>query len=321
MKIRVITAALGLTVLAIFPAASAGASAQARPSLWNYVWTPGTALPKIGANEVLDAWPVQSVLGKLKVAQSVPLTKIGYTTPKGVFVRAASAAAIRNVTAAGGLVNLQAAPQTCGAPQLVQKLGLRWVAVATTFSLISYVTQDFDYSEGQSSTLEVGESASGKSGSLSEDGSVSVSSTADQGFPATNRGNERYLTEFAFGKYKVKCAPGGHVTPAEIVHYYEVKPYEWAGGDSMQHPKTAPRATYCVVERANSKHSVTFTKHSTKAISFSAGFSILGFSGFAQTGYDTNAKVSFTWAKKTSGHLCGTADYPAGAPREMVAKR
>ena len=88
----------------------------------------------------------------------------------------------------------------------------------------------------------------------------------------------------------------------------------------MKHPR-APRANYCVSETANKRHTVTFTKASTAAINFSAGFSVLGFTGSAQTGYDTRAVVRFTWAKKSHGHLCGAADYPARAPKVLVARR
>jgi hypothetical protein len=290
-------------------------AAQAAPSPWNYSWRPGQPVPSLAPDEVLKAWPVQAEMGKLQPGQAVPMTKIGYTTSGGKFVRTASSAGIRSVTSPAGLVNLLATPDLCENPQLIKKLGLRWVAVGTTFSLIRPVTQEFDYSQGQSSTLAVGESATGDLGTFSIDGSASVSSGADQGFPANNLGNERYLTEFAFGKFKVKCGRAD-----ATVHYYEVRPYEWAGGDSLKHPK-APHATYCVVETADKRHSVTFTKDSTAAINFSAGFSVLGFTGSAQTGYDTRATVKFTWAKKSHGHLCGTADYPARAPKVLVAKR
>lgn len=225
LKIRVITAALALAALAIVPAANAGAATQTEHPVWNYVWKPGTALPKIGPNKVLDAWPVQSVMGTLKVGHAVPMVTMGHTTAKGTFVRTASRAAVRKVTNYG-VVDLLADPDSCDEPQLNKNLGKKWTTIGTSFSLIRPVTQLFTYSRDQSSSLEVGLSSIGPDGSWSGDGTESISdgSNGSQSFPKYHRGSERYATYFRYGRFVQIC--GGRFSSAT---YWYIMADEWGG--------------------------------------------------------------------------------------------
>jgi hypothetical protein len=300
----------------LLPATPAAAIANRATIPFDYIWRPGTPLPKLQPDQMVVAWPTQTAMAKLKNGQSFRMTAIGHATADGRYIMTASQPVIASVTnRTSGLVNLTVTPLWCGLTgKLVKRLGTQWGAVGTTFSQTRPVTQAFDYDQGQSSSLGVGISTTGKPGSLTADGTTSVSTTSDQSFPANDGiGNERYYTQFAFGKFKLPCTHGETE--------YQVKPYEWAGGDWTAHPKSAPRARYCVVERANRRHSVTFTKSTTTAVTFSSGFTFYGFTGTVQTGYDTSAKVRFTWAPDTAGHLRGTADYPADAARELVARK
>lgn len=90
---------------------SSQAANAANPPVWNHIWKPGTALPKIGPNETLSAWPVQSVLARVKVGHQVPTVMIGHTNSAGKCIQTATAKQITGVTnPATGMVNVTAAP-------------------------------------------------------------------------------------------------------------------------------------------------------------------------------------------------------------------
>lgn len=310
MKVRVITAALALAALTAIPAAAASAAtAHVGHPMWSYIWKPGTPLPRVGPGQKLSAWPVQSVMGKIRDGQAVPMVAIGHTTAAGKFIQTASSATVRRVTSYGR-VNLLAEPDACPAPAF-KNLGKKLTSVGTTFSLIRPVTASFQYSQGQSSSLEVGLSYSGKNGSFSGDGDISVSKEKSEGFaPDTGRGDDRYETEFRYGKYHFDCE-----TRFGQVDYYLVQAYEWAAGATTAHPKRTPafKKYNCVYQEGDS----TFSEDSSTAITFSAGFSIVGFTGSAQTGYDNSAQMDLHFIHQ--GDVCGTNDVPGGTPRVVGA--
>jgi len=325
-----LAAALALTGTGIAVAGSASGSPVLRP--YSYVWKPGTRLPQLAPGETLSAWPAQATVSQLAVGKAVPMVRIGYVTASGRYIQTASARQLASVTNRNGRVNLLAEPDsTCTNPKVKKHLGLHWTAVGATYNSDPHITQAFTYETGQSSSLGVGLSDSGKAGSYNADGTDSVTSDGSQSFPANGAGREIYETKFVFNEYWWQCGPIGKVSvnssPARacnqiisICNYYQIKATEWASGDREVHPKTTPKANFCVPLRANKHHSATFTKKTSKAVTFSAGFSLLGFTGSAQTGYDTTATVSFTIAKGHSGRLCGTNDYPGGTPKILVAK-
>lgn len=192
-------------------------------------------------------------------------------------------------------------PRACGWAFL-KSYGPEWTVVGATYSIVTGVTQHFTYSNGQSSSLGVGQSSSGKSGSFSESGTDSESSNTTEDYPTfSNKIAIEYKTQFVYGEYGYSCGSG--------FISYMAKPTSYAGG--AEYSKTGSRvAEWCVWQNAGT----TFTKSTTSAYTFSAGLSIsaIGLTLTAQTGYDTGATISYHF---TVRHLlCGRNDFPGGSP-------
>lgn len=87
-------------------------------------------------------------------------------------------------------------------------------------------------------------------------------------------------------------------------------------GESFEHPKTLPEATYCGLQPPGSGISAS----DERAITWSTGFSIgvVNFGGQAQTGYDSSAQISIRF--NASRELCGTNAPPAKAALLVVEK-
>jgi hypothetical protein len=197
---------------------------------------------------------------------------------------------------------------------------LRYVAIATgneptivmqSYSTVGHVIQEFTYGDNQSSSLEVGLSASGAKGSFYGDKSVSVSTTDSQGFPNKyGRYFVHWKTGFSYEKIKNE-----NVCPKD--DSYNIMAYDWDGGAHFGYPKGAPAATFCVNEPAGAG----YHKHKTKASTVQAGFSIpaVGFTGSAQTGYTYTAEISFYI--NVHSQLCGVKNTPPNDPGVLVVSR
>jgi hypothetical protein len=307
------TTALGVSALVaglIVPATTASAS-PANHGFWNYIWKPGAALPKIAAGEKLVAWPVYAP-GTTPPAKDPPMVPIATTTATGKIVLTASPAAIRKVTS-DGTVNLLAQPQGCVVVSFKNE-GKKLTGVGEAFSTTKAAQLIFSYTRSQDSSLEVGLSASG-SNDWSGDGSIGVSggSSGTQFFGVQNHVNrDRYLTDFRYGRWHYECS-----SKLGSTNYYLVAAYEWGAGAGYSHP-AAPKASHgnCVHEPKGDGFSLS----STTAIQFSAGFSVLGFTGSAQTGYDTNASITIDFPFG-NGWMCGLDDLPGGShPKVLFAQ-
>jgi hypothetical protein len=310
---QILVLLLALAVAATLVAGCAAApttttSAASKPKLRFFPWQPGTAMPGLAANEVLRAWPSSVVLRELKPGQSVRALTMGHTTASGRYVSAG--AALGADTNASGFVNVEESPAGCGLPELQTYEGYKWTVVGASFAYKINVSQSFTYGVDQSSSLSVGLSSTGKTGSFSAAGTVSVDTSNTQTFPVRT-GYLEYETEFGYAMYRTICfnakGNGG-------VSVYTVSSYGWVGGDKVVYPKHAPHATHCVDESAGS----VFSENKTAAVTFSGGFSVLGFSGSAQTGYSTTASINFTF--HANGKLCGTNAAPGLTPKLLVAE-
>jgi hypothetical protein len=182
-----------------------------------------------------------------------------------------------------------------------------WTVVGATFDTTDDVTQHFTYNYGEQSSLGVGLSGSGTGGSFSQSGTVTVSSTATEDFPpSTGAIDTRYETQFVNTEYGYTCG-AGYMT-------WETRATSFAGG--AQGVSTGyPTANYCVYQEKGS----TFTEDTSAAYTFGAGFylSAIALNLTAQTGYNSGASISYYFG--IAHYLCGTADYPGGTPRELVA--
>jgi len=199
------------------------------------------------------------------------------------------------------------APGACGWVKL-RTFKPSWTIVGGTYSITKYSTESFRYSVHQSSSLGAGLSASGKPGSFSQNGTTGVSASSSESYrPRGGNVSVLYETQFINAEWALSCGHG--------FISYQTKPVEFAGGARSVSTR-APKAKYCVYQEAGS----TFTKDSTSAYSFSAGFSIpvLNLTLSAQTGYDSGASVSYHFTR--AGHLCGTNAYPGQTPKRLLAR-
>jgi hypothetical protein len=192
-------------------------------------------------------------------------------------------------------------PDTCGDMHLLSSYGPQKTTVGDTYSIVKGVTMNFDYGNGQNSSLGVGIAGSG---GFSASGTYSISSTSEEDFPTqTGHVSTRYRTEFVYGLFAVECAPD------------QTQPTSFAGGATTK-SATAPAAGFCVSFQAGS----TFIKDTTSAYNFTGGVDISGDIGInlsAQTGYDSSAELRYKFS--ITRLLCGTDADPGGAAQRIVA--
>jgi hypothetical protein len=228
-------------------------------------------------------------------------------TPASTGVTQVAAAEAVNLRVTAAAVTDAPAVVPCGWVYL-KNYGPRWAVVGATFARTGGVTQSFSYGRGQSSSLGVGLSQSGKYGTFSESGTASASSSTQEDYP-TFGGNTsvRYETKFIYGEYGYSCSHG--------YLRYETRPTGYAGGATYV-KTTAPSAGYCVYQARGT----TFTRSSSSAYTFTAGLNVsaVGVNLSSETGYDSSATVRYHFS--ASHHLCGTGGYPGGTPRRLVAE-
>jgi hypothetical protein len=239
------------------------------------------------------AEPSSSVLAKLRPGQEMPMV-----VPS------------KAVANSAGIVNLIEAPDYCvGA--FYKNLGKKLTYVGATYATVNRITMHFSYTEGASSSLEVGFSASGKQGTFHGNGSISQSTTFEQDMPATTNASKNWWrTYFRYGEYILVCSGIGD--------QYWTQAYQWDAGDAVTHPRFFPRTPGfdCVGELSGS----AIKDDRTKAASFAAGFTLgapIGFTGSAQTGWTHDAQIDYKW--HVNGSACGTNNEPPYAAA-IVAK-
>lgn len=270
----------------------------------------------------LYAWPSDKVLQALTFGQEVPRTLVATATADsaGKFSLSLAPDTLSAHAASSGFVNLEADSGTATWFFPTDAAKPAATTIRLTGASTKHVTDSFTYSRGQSSSLGVGFSPTGKQGTFTADGTVSTSSTASQGFPAEGPGNTLFMTYFKAGVYHDGCGTPGKGKPdrpgAGSQQRWRVLSNGWAGGDKIEHPRITPAADHCVPEVAGS----TFQTSNERAVTWSGGFSIpiLGFNGQAQTGYDTSAQLSFVFG--ADGNLCGTNDDPPVAAQVVAEK-
>jgi hypothetical protein len=354
MKLWIVTALV--LVASLLPAIPVQADAPAGVLVATGRTSPGVTVS-------LYAWPSSRVLRHQQAGQAVPRKLLASTTvgPGATYSLRVPRAELAAAVVSGGYDNLEidvgatswfftenaarpavitrqlsASPQaTCTNWTLYRGLKKAWGTVGQ-----SYVgrgargtTQSFTYEAGQSSTLGVGESVSTPAGGFTNAGTVSVSTTAEQGFPTFGVANVNYRTEFKMAEYTQTCTPVAKITPGALATmptakkscnpiindctYFQVKPVEWAGGGTWKLPRSAPTSGFCVVE----KRGDSFRTHTEKAVTWSGGLDVLqvGFNASAQTGYDNSAEVSFKFNGRETVQLCGTNNFPPEAG-QVVAR-
>jgi hypothetical protein len=254
---------------------------------------------------------VQAAGGKMAIMPS--LRPAGAAAPASVPLHIAA-------SSAGGAAAAPAAavPLAGCIVQEIQNFGPRFTTVGETFATVSRVTMGFTYTRGSSSTLEIAASPSGKAGTFTADGSTTTTST----FQATFRSvagpkNVEYQTEFTYAKFRQICSRAriANATVPVPTKFF-VRSTGYAGGAHEVFVKSAPAARFCVSVDGGSSQSI----ERSRAVTVSGGvtFSALGASLSAQTGYSSDAMITFSFG--ATHHLCGTRGFPAGTPSQLVAK-
>jgi hypothetical protein len=289
-------------------AASAGTTIQPEKPIYAQ-WTPGNPLPAVPAGYKLMALPAPQVQAAVKVGQMLPLVTI---TPG---TNARMKAEYGYLANAAGIVNLEMVPDPGQCIPQGQKVKAKYkkriTLVMQSYSTIPHVTQIFTYGNGQSSSLEVGWSASGKKGTFTFDYNKSQATTSAQGFPRKHgRSFNHWQTFFSYEKLV-----NANTCPAAVS--YNLMAYQWDAGDAIEHPKGPPATPHCVQQLPGS----TFKQDTTAATRVKTAWTIpaLGFTGSAQTGYDTNAEITFKFGRLSS--MCGRYNTPPNHPGYLVAAK
>jgi hypothetical protein len=195
-----------------------------------------------------------------------------------------------------------------------RSLGHPWGIVGGVNSTTNGGTDDFVYTQSASSSIGIGTSASGAAGTFSASGSNSVATTATTDFGGQwfSWGSHQFKSEFTENEYYNFCYNPN--TGVSSYTYYN-RTDGWYGGAAIASvgPLNIPLSN-CVPYQGNT----TFTKTTTSAWNFGSGVGIpyINFNASAQTGYTSEAAVSFHFNTGDNRHLCGAGGSPGGnSPR------
>lgn len=204
--------------------------------------------------------------------------------------------------------------QPAGAPNncsLTETLGARDVYVGQTSSTTSGgFSHRWIYSTGSSTTLGIGYSLTGSSGTWSQSGTSAISSSTTTSFPTSSSASSQLMvTKYTFGKFY--CFAG--VVPTK---YYQVYPTGHYGGATTL-ATTTPNANQCAPYQAGS----SFSKTTSSAVTYTNGAqlsTIIGINLSAKTGFTSSAKYEASMT--SSKRICGVVDGPSGSPSQLVVK-
>lgn len=194
----------------------------------------------------------------------------------------------------------------------------RQTQVGTTYVTVPSADATFTYTNGASNTLGVAVSATGASGSFSQSGTSTVSSSGVAGWGART-GNVSYSTFFTYEKWQRSCEDV-FISPTPWIVNVTVKASRFDGGTTTGSP-AIPTANYCVTLGRNSHFMVSSTKAATNSTGVSLS-SVIGINVSSQAGYSTAVSADY-WNRSvsTDRRLCGVSGTPgSGSPGRLVLK-
>jgi hypothetical protein len=188
---------------------------------------------------------------------------------------------------------------------LLQDYGPRVVHIATASNYSGLVDITFTYTQGATSELGVGLSASGQGGTFSQSGTASMSSTATVQFPTVSqsRYDHQFKSMFTYGEFLNICTSGGTATS-----FHTVQSTGFAGGAMTVNTQENIPNLFCTIYEEGSNFSLDITN----AIEYAYGADLAGVIGInlsSKTGYSSTAKVSYNF--RGDIYLCGINNYPA----------
>jgi hypothetical protein len=204
------------------------------------------------------------------------------------------------------------------APAADRDFGCPNYALATYNSIITaigetypgpHATGQFVYTNGSSSSLGVGVSASGSYGTFSASGTASASSTVTLSWPSKPASSLYiYETTFQYKKFDVWL-----LWDFGCIHWdYETRPTAFQGAVTGYNACCAPGVSYS----SSIASGATVTKDTAQAVTWSDAVKIGSFIGInlsGSTGYNTSTKLKFSFF--ANGSLWGDSDYYPNAHR------
>lgn len=251
--------------------------------------------------------PIRSRLGIKTITPQLPLSAQDFTTELAGNSMWRPAVPLERGSVGLDLV-AQGAPAAAapsapygGCMNFVRSLGRRPVTLTALSGTSSQWSSEYEYAEGQSSTLGIGFSYEGTKGTFKGSGTTSRKAgvTAGWGENAGSTGSREYRTRWEYGLYYgTGCSPRG-------VSYYQVKPIKWTGETEMKGSPEVYNASHCSSVAKGGYAKFEKQKQSTMSGGVSIS-SIIGINLSAQTGFSSNGRLTIRFKKQ--GQLCGSRD-------------
>ena len=192
-------------------------------------------------------------------------------------------------------------------------LGLSWDVVGAIFNdNAPWVSGQFSYEAGASSTIGEGVSLTSQYGSWTQDGTTTVADSGGESYPPLWRNASNYMeTEVHTEEFEMKTCPYWNV------HMVYATVSELAGGAYWPVAGNYLTTNKCVYQGPGSQ----FSDSTSTAVEWTDGFSlgtVLGVNLSTQTGYSTEASLVYRF--DDAGYICGSNDYPMRDPALLQAQ-
>jgi hypothetical protein len=184
----------------------------------------------------------------------------------------------------------------------IREIGQEEVDVGGLYSLMRDGKMQLTYSKGSTTTIGVGISVAVGVGSFTAGGTFTKTTSSTEGFPALTGKIVNEQTPYSFGEYAVVCGL-----------LRQVQPEFWATGRHTVNVKPPP-VDKCGRSFGNGG---TYTRNSGTAGTFKAGVDVSGISLSAQSGYNKNVSITYTFPHE-GGYLCGSNNYPSVAAWDLM---
>ena len=217
-------------------------------------------------------------------------------------------------------------PDIC-LPWVYQKqMNRDWATVGSTYiwNASQGVTGHFSYQKSQNSSLGIAFKATVSatpvpSAGFSADGTRTDNSQTTVGYPNRGTGyNIEYQTQWRTAPYQQQCT-GGIPKP---IHWH-VRENSWIGGQKLITETSPPSTANGICAQYLPGTGSSFNTGSEQAIKWTASLGLamgdISFEATSQTGYDTNAQITYGFANATHvNYVCGTNTVPSNAWRVVV---
>ena len=217
-------------------------------------------------------------------------------------------------------------PDICTAWVYKKQMNRDWATVGSTYiwNASQGVTGHFSYQKSQNSSLGIAFKATVSatpvpSAGFSADGTRTDNSQTTVGYPNRGTGYDiEYQTQWRTALYQQQCT-GGIPKP---IHWH-VRENSWIGGQKLITETSPPSTATGICAQYLPGPGSSFQTGSAQAIKWTASLGLdmgdVSFEATSQTGYDTNAQITYGFANATHvNYVCGTNTVPSNAWRVVV---